>query len=443
MEFTAETFRRRISRSLASAGSASGGATGLPGGGSVVELADLLTIPENEGFVREAYRRILGREHDLAGYVHFLGLLRVHVPRRVILYQLANSEEARRRGVAFAGLPPGPRDAGRRLLGVLRSPWSRLLSFLRRVYETVFQVRRFELLDRKLDLAIHELSTRLDHISLDLAESNRKVLEALATRSRQVVTCGNDVVVTEVDGFLLGVPAEDWRRAAFMTFRGWLEPGLARRLEETIRPGMTVVDVGAHVGYYSLLAARRVGPSGRVISFEPTPRIFRLLAENIQVNGFREAGTVSLHAAAVGETGGRGRLAVYPGNSGHNSLFPKAAGEESVEVTVVGLDEALVDLPAANVVKIDAEGAEPFVLRGMRRLIGANPELQIFIEFAPEHLRRAGVDPLEFLDEIESMDLEFMRVDDKTGELSSISRTDLVGAFSVNLRLAGRSAGAG
>jgi FkbM family methyltransferase len=206
-----------------------------------------------------------------------------------------------------------------------------------------------------------------------------------------------------------------------------------------VRPGMVVVDVGANVGLYTLHAARLVGSGGKVHSFEPTPETFQVLKDNVQVNGFLEGGTVALHQAAVTDRTGAAELRIFRDNCGQNTLFFEPQGAERVEVSTVSLDEALAAEPRVDVIKIDAEGAEPLVLRGMRGILHKNAGIRILIEFAPVHLRRAGVAPRDFLDEIEALGLDVRRIEDETGELLEVSAGKLADAFSVNLELSLRA----
>jgi len=250
-----------------------------------------------------------------------------------------------------------------------------------------------------------------------------------------VFQAGGEILATEADGFIVGVPGDEWRMAAYLAFRGPLEPGLVRRFLEVVQPGMTVVDVGANFGAYTLYGARAVGPAGKVYAFEPAPRTFKILEDNVQVNGFAESGIVELHQAAVLDRSGLAELTVYAGNSGHNTLFGNAETGSSTQVATVSLDEKIIN-SRVDVVKIDAEGAEPFVFRGMKRILSENPKLIIFMEFAAGHLSRAGVDPAAFLEEIRSAGLEFRLVDDRDGSLRAVTPDDLLGGFSPILQLA-------
>ena len=195
---------------------------------------------------------------------------------------------------------------------------------------------------------------------------------------------------------------------------------------------MSVVDVGANIGIYTLHAARAVGDTGSVFSFEPTPRTFGILQGNVDANGF--SARVDLRSAAVLDERSTMPLYVQEVRCGLNSLYGPDGGQ-SVLVETVSLDEALSGVPSIDLIKIDAEGAEPRILRGMRHIIATNPGLQIFVEFAPSLLLRAGTQPADFLDELLAWGFDIQVVDDLSGELLPLQRDSLLSAFSVNLSL--------
>ena len=513
MEFSEDTFKRRIAALLP----AKAGSQGVNGDGQAapstarqdpVDLSGLWSIIDDEPFVQEAYRKILGRECDVSGFVNYLELLRRHIPRRVVVLQLVDSDEAKRRGIRFAGIPGSVSAAGRQAaLTPLRRLTGRALSRVRELLRRPLYAR-FDSIDHKLNFILHDVTAKADNLSAktdhalwtiskkldtyvaDLQEYQiqiRRVLsqesaastakaeailarvagvesrqaelrnllemELAKIRSRQLspaITAGDNVVAAEVDGFIVGTPGEEWRMAAYHAFRGVLEPGLIARFRSLVKPGMVVVDVGANIGTFTLYAARQLAGRGKIYSFEPTPRTYRILEENVQVNGFRELGLIELHQSAVSDRAGKATLVVFKQDSGHNTLFDDGAaldgggGAERVEVPTVPLDEILRNEPRVDVVKIDAEGAEPLILRGMREIVARSPGIRILMEFAPVHLRRAGVDPLAFLDEIASMKFEWRRIHDETGQPMDASREQVAAVFSANLELsrAGDSGGA-
>ena len=286
-----------------------------------------------------------------------------------------------------------------------------------------------------LSEAVQNNNGQLEQLRLE----NQALRESLADIRRQqrspVFQAGPDVIVTEVEGFLLGVPSQEWRLGAYYALRGLPEPGMTRLFASFIQPGMVVVDIGAHIGIYTLFALRQLSGHGRLYSFEPTPKTHALLRDNVQVNGFLESGVVRLDVRAISDHAGSTTFTAYPNNSGHNSLFAGTAPGETLTVETVTLDSALADEPRIDVIKIDAEGSEPFILRGMTEILARNPGLRIFVEFAPEHLRRAGIEPLQWYEELAQLGLNVQRVEDGSGELLPVEPESLLNCISWNLLL--------
>ena len=162
-----------------------------------------------------------------------------------------------------------------------------------------------------------------------------------------------------------------------------------RLLDRFVKPGSTVVDVGANIGYNTLHAARRAGPSGRVIAIEPTPDNLAVLRRNVAAAGL---GNVVIEAKAAGRVAGRRDLFVRGAVSAVNSLFPLscyASVTDVFPVPVVPLDD-LVD--EADVVKIDVEGAGLDVLEGMPRMLRA-AQVVLIVEWHPLLQQLAGYAP--------------------------------------------------
>jgi FkbM family methyltransferase len=152
---------------------------------------------------------------------------------------------------------------------------------------------------------------------------------------------------------------------------GSFEDAEKRFVHKLLRPGMTVVDVGAHHGLYTLLAAKRVGWRGRVIAFEPSGRERRRLVRHLRVNG---CWNVSVEGCALGNEVCEANLFVVDGRQDWcNSLRPPAVEErtEAIRVGVERLDDVLwrLEVDAVDFIKLDAEGAELSVLQGARELL--------------------------------------------------------------------------
>jgi FkbM family methyltransferase len=166
------------------------------------------------------------------------------------------------------------------------------------------------------------------------------------------------------------------------------------------RPGDRFVDVGANMGYYTVKVGQIVGPEGRVYAFEANPDVYPFLTENVEING-HSSRTRAFNLAAGAEPGELG-LSIPPARRGGGALLPPGQyGSQDAElkmVEVVRLDDALADLPRADLIKIDVEGFEAPALAGMAALIRRSPDAAIICEFNYAHWSRFG-DPLRQLAE--------------------------------------------
>lgn len=170
-----------------------------------------------------------------------------------------------------------------------------------------------------------------------------------------------------------------------------------RLFKHLLKPGMKVVDVGAHVGYYSLLAASLVGPEGRVYAFEPEPRNFELLLRNVELNGYQNIVPVN---EAFSNQSGMGTLFLTALDSGRHSMYPNDlpdSGSLRIKTTTADSFLEAQGWPQINLIKIDVEGAELDVLSGMSRLLHTSSSLNLILEFNPILLKNAGIDPFRFL----------------------------------------------
>lgn len=151
-------------------------------------------------------------------------------------------------------------------------------------------------------------------------------------------------------------------------FAGLFEPIESYLFVKMIAPGMTVFDIGANCGQYTILAARAVGAGGAIHSFEPIPATFKTLEENVRLNGF---GNVILNQSALWNEATDLSLGSEPGHrerSGRFSAGFAAANPLAVKVRAVRFDDYVRAHAIARVdlIKIDIEGAEPFMLEGAR-----------------------------------------------------------------------------
>lgn len=261
---------------------------------------------------------------------------------------------------------------------------------------------------RMQDLANGIVQTRqmLEKLSHDLSQQLEGVIAANSAGGRFAVPVGNDLLLTRVlNSFMMYVEASDMSLTPQLVAAGFWEKGITQAFLTRLAPGMTVVDVGANYGYYSLAAACRVGDKGRVYSFEPNPHTFEILRKNVEVNWLGRI--IRPHQLAVLDSRKQVELHVLRRFQASSSLFtpelvPEAdpPSEEWRSVEAVPLDEMVQE--KVDLIKIDAEGSEPMVLEGMRKILDRSPDLTIFMEINVPMIQKT-TDPRTFLKKIQDL----------------------------------------
>jgi FkbM family methyltransferase len=179
--------------------------------------------------------------------------------------------------------------------------------------------------------------------------------------------------------------------AQYIYYFGVWEPHLTRWIARRLSPGDTFIDVGANIGYFSLLASTLVGPSGSVVAIEASPKIFRALRENAARN--RATNIRTLNVATSDRAGSLRLFRGPPGNAGMTTTLEEAGLELECEVEAAPLD-ALVrpeERRRARVINIDVEGAETAVVEGMASLLrSGRPDLEAIVEVHPKLLALRG-----------------------------------------------------
>lgn len=225
-----------------------------------------------------------------------------------------------------------------------------------------------------------------------------------------------------------------WFRMELLTDRH--EPETAAQLRDLIQPGMTVLDIGAHVGYYARMAGSLVGDTGRVIAFEPHPRNHACLTRNTS-----DYDNITILQVALAETEGTAELHDYLMMSASGSLHydeqirdvqlqqmsdsdvaprGKHFQPQTFTVRTAPVDQLLADqgIERVHVVKMDIEGAEMGALRGMQTTIQNSPGLSLVMEYNPLGLKAFGNDPAAALQEVLTMGFQRMYVIEADGTLT-------------------------
>ncbi len=161
----------------------------------------------------------------------------------------------------------------------------------------------------------------------------------------------------------------------------------------SINNGDVVVDIGANIGYYALIASKRVGDTGTVFAFEPDPTNFAFLKKNVEANGLKN---LVLERKAVSNSTSRVRLFLSDNNPGDHRIYDSPKGHKRIEVDSVRLDDYFKKHDKrVDVIKMDIQGAEGTALAGMSSLL-KETGIRIFTEFRPAALRECGTPPWHF-----------------------------------------------
>lgn len=211
--------------------------------------------------------------------------------------------------------------------------------------------------------------------------------------------------------------------ALYLWKAGILEGFEAKLMRDAVKKGMTVVDVGANIGYYTLIFADRVGKKGKVLSFEPDSENFSLLKKSIGINGFQN---VEAFKQAVTNKNGSIFLYVCEEHRGDHRIYNPGDGRKGVKVEATTLDRALSSSKKVDIVKIDTDGAEQLVLEGMKEVVKRNKKIIIVCEFAPATLLKGGFSPKKFLETIEEYGLKLGYIDEKKERVEITTKENLL-----------------
>lgn len=201
----------------------------------------------------------------------------------------------------------------------------------------------------------------------------------------------------DVQGFQLYASPDDWAVGKFIIQYRTHEPHVTAAMRQTVHSGMAVADIGANIGYFTMLAASLVGTSGRVYAFEPNPSNCTLIQLSLEANGFTH---VDLFPFAVAD---KPRLVVLNSSASTGSTRPVLNMQELATSTVlraVPVDDLLAGVKRLDVLKIDIDGGEGLAMRGAVKTLERLRPI-IFTEFSPEALQNmsavSGEDYLRFL----------------------------------------------
>jgi FkbM family methyltransferase len=254
-----------------------------------------------------------------------------------------------------------------------------------------------------------------------LSDEAKKVLNDDLS-SKGITMYGDTLCYAKVDDQLLHFNLGDRNYLEPFSNDRMYEPNNTKFLKSNLKKGMNVINVGANIGYFTLLAAREVGPEGKVFAFEPFPKTVALLQKNIDSNKYENVTVVPM---AVSDKKELSYLSLKT-DSGYNFVSSTRSAEyESIEITTTTLDDHYDVRLKLDFAIIDAEGYEPRVIEGMKNILDKNPKIQIITEYNPHTLKAAGSSDEQFLEKLELLGLDIQIVSED-GTLKKYFKDDLL-----------------
>lgn len=185
-------------------------------------------------------------------------------------------------------------------------------------------------------------------------------------------------------------------------------------LKNIINEGQIVADIGANIGYFSLLLSKLVGSKGKVYSFEPELKNFEILKKNVTINNFKN---IKLYQKAVSNNSGKRKFYKSNWNFGDhrfnkNILYDNDLTHTPIEIDVIRLDECLNDVDL-DFMKIDVQGHEMQVIEGAKKFINNKDNFKMVIEFYPHGLMSNDTDPEEFLKTLLDLGFDIYDIDSR------------------------------
>ena len=204
-------------------------------------------------------------------------------------------------------------------------------------------------------------------------------------------------------------------------------------IEKYLKNGMIMLDLGANIGFYTMLSRSIVGENGRVFAFEPSPRNANLIRASIEENSFTNVTVVE--AAVSGDTG-VSKLYVSPNiNSAHSLLdldFKYDEGwkrEKTIDVKVITIDDYLekkVGDLKVDFIKMDIEGSEFHAIKGMRKVLDENEHLILVSEFWPKGFLKNNKNPKDYLETLVGLNFKINHIDEVQGKVYPVSVNQLM-----------------
>lgn len=216
------------------------------------------------------------------------------------------------------------------------------------------------------------------------------------------------------------------------------EPYETELISSIIKPGSVVLDIGANIGYHTLLFAKLVGQSGKVFAFEPSSANFRLLEKNVSINGYPN---VILEQKAVSNRNEKKKLYLNEWNTGMHTIYKpqQHASLDSVEIDTISLDNYFSNYGGKiDFIKMDIEGSEYTALEGMQTILQRQNDIKLLVAFNPSAIREYGYKPEQQIDLLVSNGFKVYFANSQTKDLELVNPGDVQYLIKMSLKDGGK-----
>jgi len=174
-----------------------------------------------------------------------------------------------------------------------------------------------------------------------------------------------------------------------LVFNDIREAGATNYIYRAVKKDDVVIDIGANIGYYALMEARLVGDNGKIYAIEPAPQNFEILKKNISINGYKN---IEVFNFAIGDKNGIEKLYISNKSNWHSMVaFDAQGSEKTIDVTILTIDTFLKDKKYPALIRMDVEGYEDKIIRGMIETLKKDRPLKLFIEIHPHIMKKDDV----------------------------------------------------
>jgi len=211
-----------------------------------------------------------------------------------------------------------------------------------------------------------------------------------------------------------------------LSIHGIHEPDETRLIQDRVSEGDVALDLGAHIGYFTLLLAQTVGPGGSVFAFEPHPDNAALLKRSVDANHLEH---VVIEEAAVAGESGNVALSLSRDGSVDHRILPGMTERPPRTVQAWALDDYFTEPQRVDFIKMDLQGAEGLALKGMHRLIGQQDRLTLMTEFEPWGLEQAGTGAHAYLTSLAGLGFVIYDLNGPSGLETPVDPDGLAAAY--------------